>query len=261
MTPATSGVGRALPLLAAALGLLLLVATVAPEARAQVQTGGVGIGILTVDGALTENVTLTLGGNYYLTVATDDASSYVNASVVYAGGVLATENRSLAASTVASLFAGNYSISLAGRGRAALGWDFTNGSRANFHDNQTLVAFLLPSGPRIRVDVSLGDAQAIALDLYDDRLVGAGNATVSASGPADFLLPAGRDSIAYLVARVTAGNPSGLFGLAWTSAPLNPPLDLTGWPLILLWILVPVAVATAAFVLLRRRRWRRGLAP
>jgi len=249
----------AAPLAAAILALVLLAVPQAPTVRAGLT--GMGIGILSVDGSLQENVTLPVGGNYYLTIATDDASSFVNASVTYNGSVLAQDNRSLGMSTLVSLPAGDYSIALSGRGRAALGWDFTNGSAKNFPDNQTLVAFLAPSGPRIQVDVSMGDAQEIALRLYDDGLVAAGNATVTASGPVDFVLPGLRDSVAYLVATVATGNPNGLFGLAWSSGPLHPPLDFTAWPLFLLWILVPVALAAVVLVLLHRRRGGSGLRP
>lgn len=245
---------RTLALVASTLALVLIAAPQAPAVRGQ--AAGMGIGILSVDGTFQENVTLPFGGNYYLTVATDDISSYVDASVVFNGTVLAQDNRSLSASTLVSLPAGDYSIALSGHGRAALGWDFTNGSARNFPDNQTLVAFLSPAGPRIRVEVSMGDAQEIELHLYDDGLVAAGNATMTASGPVDFVLPPFRESIAYLAAKVISGNPGGLFGLAWSSGPLNPPLDFTAWPLFLLWIVVPVAVA--AVVLVLRHRGRRG---
>ena len=169
---------------------------------------------------------------------------------------LAQQNASFSSSTFASLPAGNYSLSLVGHGRAALGWDFTNGAVENFPDNETLVAFLAPSGPGVQVYVSRGNAQTIELSMYGDDLLPVGNATASADGSVTFVLPPSAASVAYLVARVTAGAPNGIYGLSWTSGPLNPPLDFTAWPLFLLWILVPVAVAFGIFVLLQRRRAR-----
>ena len=252
MTAARRLVRTASALAAGGLALLLLAVPFAPTARAE--TTGLGAGIFSVDGTFSENLTLPVGGNYYLTVAADDPSSYVNASVAYNGSVLAQDNRSTDASTPVSLPAGNYSLSLQGHGRAALGWDFTDGTQQTFPDNQTLVAFLAPPGPRLRIQVSLGDAEAIALHLYDDGLAPAGNTTVTTSGAVDFLLPATQASTAYLVATPTAGNPGGLYGLAWTAGPLHPPLDLTAWPFLLLWILVPVAVAAAVSAFLHRRR-------
>ncbi len=250
---------RCVPVAAVVLAAFLIAVPQTPAARGQVS--GLGSGILEVDGTFEENLTLPLGGNYYLTVAPYGASTFVNASVVYNGTVLAQDNRSQSASTPVSLPAGNYTIFLRGRGRAALGWDFTNGSQTTFPDNESLLAFLAPQGPRIHVDVGLGDAQSLKMRLYDDALVPAGNATVNASGGVDFLLPASRASIAYLYVTVIAGNPSGLYGLAWTSGPLNPPIDFTAWPWFLLWILVPVAIAAVVLVVLHRRRGRTGLAP
>ena len=242
-----------LALAAALLALVLLAVPQVPAARAG---AGLGAGIFSVDGHFAANVTLPSGGNYELSVATDDAASFVNASVSYNGSLLAQDNRSGSGSTPVSLPAGNYSVVLLGRGRAALGWDFPDGDQQTFFDNQTLVAFLRPSGPRLHVDVSLGDASGIALRVYDDGLLAAGNATVTASGSVDFVLPEARASFAYLVATVTAGNPSGLYGLAWSAAPLNAPLDLAAWPFLLLWIFVPVAIAATGFVLLHRRGGR-----
>lgn len=250
---------RPIGLAAAALVVLLVAAAQAPATAAG--ASGVGIGILSVDGSLQENVTLTAAGIYHLGVATDDASSFVNASVAYNGSLLAQDNRSGSGSAAVSLPAGNYTISLTGRGRAALAWDFTNGSQRAFPDNQTLVAFLLPSGPRLHVTVALGDAASLTLSVYDAGLLPVGNETVTASGSFDFLLPSAREDTAYLVAAVTAGNPNGLFGLSWTAAPLNPPFVLPWWLVALLWILVPVAVAALAFLILRRARIRRGMGP
>ncbi len=248
-----------LALAAGLLAALLLLANEAPAAAAQ--TGGVGIGIVPVDGTASENFTLPQSGSYYLTVATDDASSFVDASLTFNGSLMAQVNHSLGESSLVSLPAGTFTLTLAGHGRAALGWDLTNGSLQDFPDNQTLVGFLAPSGPRLHVRVALGDAQSIALRVYDDALLPAGNATVTASGIVDFVLPSLSASIAYVTASVTAGNPNGRFGISWTSEPLNPPIDFTAWPWFLLWILVPVAVAFAAFVLLHRRRGRRGGMP
>lgn len=250
------GRGESAALAAAILALLLLAVTQGPTATAQ--TPQFGAGIFSVNGSATETFSLSTGGSYYLTVATDDASSYVAASVTYNGSLMAEANHSLSESIPVSLPAGDYSISLTGRGRAALGWDFTHGSLQQFPDNQTLVAFLVPSGPRIHVNVVLGDAQAIDLRVFDEELRPAGNATVTAPQTVDFILPSLADGIAYITATVTAGNPSGLFGLSWTSDPLNPPIDFTTWPWFLLWILVPVAAAFVAFVLLHRRGSRAG---
>jgi hypothetical protein len=217
---------------------------------------GVGAGIFSVDGDLVQNLSLPLGGTYYLSVAPEGPSAFVNASLSYNGSLLAQENASSSSSNVASLPAGNYSLALAGRGRAALGWDFTNGTTKGFPDNATLVAFLAPSGPRVDVTVSLGDAQRLELTIYGDDLLPIENASVSADGPVTFVLPSSATHVAYLVTQATAGLPNGLYGLSWTSGPVNPPLDFTAWPLFLLWILVPVAVALAVFVLLHRRRAR-----
>lgn len=242
------------------IGVLLGFVTQVSPGRAQ--TTGLGYGVLAVNGSLEGNVSLPLGGTYYLAVATDDASSFVNASVTFNGTLQAEENGSVSGSTFASLPAGDYSVSLRGHGRAALAWDFTNGAAATFPDNATLVAFLRPAaGPRIHVNVALGDAQSLTLRLYDDRLLPAGNATVATSETVDFLLPTTHASFAVLTATVTAGISVGLYGLSWSAGPLNPPFDFTAWPWFLLWILVPVGVAFAVFVLLHRRRERRGTGP
>lgn len=259
MSPDERRLRRCFAFAAAVLGLLLFAAAEAPAAAAPVT--GVGVGILAVDGSLQENLTLPVAGIYHLGVATDSASSFVNASVTYNGNLLAQDNRSGTGSTVVSLPAGNYTISLAGHGRAALAWDFTDGSLQAFPDGQALVAFLRPSGPRLRVTVGLGDATALALAVYDADMVLVGNVTVSASASFDFVLPSARADVAYLVAAVTAGNPNGLFGLSWTAAPLQPPLALPWWLVALLWILVPVAVAVLVFLLVHRTRARRGMRP
>ena len=244
-----------LALLAALLVGLLLAALAAPAARAQVS--GVGVGLLAVDGTTAESFVLPSGGTYFLTVATDGPSDFVSARLTYNGSLAAEVNDSLSASTFVSLAPGNYSLTLAGHGRAALGWDFTNGNVQDFPDNESLVAYLQPSGPRLEVTLSLGNAQSIDLHVYDSGLVAAGNATVTASGPVTFVLPPSRAGLAYLVATVVSGAPGGVYGLAWSAAPLNPPLDLTAWPYFLLWILVPVAVTFVVFVLLHRRAARR----
>jgi hypothetical protein len=217
---------------------------------------GLGAGIFSVDGSLVQNLSLPLGGTYYLSVAADSPSAFVNASLTYNGSLLAQENASSPSSNFASLPAGDYSLSLAGHGRAALGWDFTNGEVKDFPDNATLVAFLAPSGPKIEVTVSRGDAQTLELTMYGADLLPVGNASPAGDGPVTFVLPSSAARVAYLVARVTAGLPNGLYGLSWTSGPVNPPLDFTTWPLFLVWILVPVGVALVVFVLLQRRRGR-----
>ena len=259
MTRRDHNLSIAIVLAAGALAALLLLASQAPTTRAA--TTGIGIGVLSVDGATSENATLPIGGTYYLSVATDTASSFVDARVMRNGTLFAQENRSLGASSQVSLPAGDYSIALAGKGRAALGWDFTNGTVQDFPDNETVMAFLVPSGARLQVYVSMGRARRIDLSVYDDALLQAGNATVTTSGPVDFVLPQLRSSIAYIAAKVTDGDPSGTFGLAWASAPLNPPSDFSTWPLFLLWILIPVALAFVLFVAAHRRRVRRGLGP
>lgn len=241
------------------LALLTSVAILAPAAFPAPVRGaevGVGAGIFSVDGRLSQNVSLPLGGTYYLSVAADGGAAFVDATLTYNGTLMAEQNTSSPSSTFASLPAGNYSLTLAGHGRAALGWDFTNGAVQNFPDNATLVAFLAPSGPKVVVYVSRGNAQSVALTLYSDRLLPVGNATVSSDGPVTFILPASSATVAYLAARVTAGALDGIYGLSWTSGPVNPPLDFTTWPLFLVWIVVPVAVALVIFVLLHRRRTR-----
>lgn len=240
---------------AVAIAVVLLLLPRAPAALAQ--QSGLGVGIFYVDGILKENVTLPAAGSYYLTIA-PDASSFVNAALVYNGSLMAEDNRSLGASTQVSLPAGNFTLSLAGHGRAALGLDFTNGDLQEFPDNQTLVAFLVPLGPALHVNVALGDALSIALRVYDDTLHEAGNATVTASGTVPFTLPALSDSIAYMIATVTSGNSNGRFGLSWTSPAPNAPIDLTAWPWFLLWIVVPVAVALVVSLALHGRGSRRG---
>src|SRR5512136_1220064 len=142
------------------LALLVFVAVFAAARSslpARAAEPGVGAGIFAVDRSLVQNLSLPLGGTYYLTVATDSSDAFVNASLAYHGSLLARENASLSASTFASLPAGNYTLALAGHGRAALGWDFTNGAVEDFPDNATLVAFLAPSGPKVDVYVSRGN--------------------------------------------------------------------------------------------------------
>ncbi len=258
MTPATPRGHAALALAAMGLALALLLIAQAPVTRAAYTW--MGISILFVNGAVQENATLP-GGSYYLMLATDNAASYVNASLSWNGTVYAQDNRSGEASTPVSLPGGNYSIALSGRGRAALGWDFTNGSATNFPDDAILAAFLTPTGPRVHVDVLLGDVTNVFLHLYDAALVAAGNATLTASGSVDFILPASRTTAALMVAAATGGPPGGLFSLAWSSGPVNPPIDFTAWPWFLLWILVPMVVAAVVVVLLHRRRGRRAMRP
>jgi hypothetical protein len=233
---------------------LLSVSDPTPIARAAAPS--MGAGIFTVDGTVVENLSLPEGGTYYLAVATDSASTYVAARLTFNGSLLAEENASLSGSTFVSLPPGDFSLSLTGHGRAALGWDFTNGVQEQFPDNATLVAFLAPSGPRVHVLVALGDARTIRLTMYDDGLRPVGNATASSDGAVDFLLPSSGTSAAYLVSQVTAGAPNGRYGVSWTSDPLNPPLHFTAWPLFLLWILVPIAVVFVVFVAIHRRRSR-----
>ncbi len=233
-----------------------ILATAVLPGPVQAADVGVGAGIFYVDGTMAQNVSLPLGGTYYLSVATDSGAAFVNATLTYNGTLMAEQNTSSRSSTFASLPAGDYSLALAGHGRAALGWDFTNGAVQDFPDNASLVAFLAPSGPKVVVYVSRGNAQTLALSVYSDNLLPVANATVSSDGPVTFILPASSSSVAYLVARVTAGAPNGIYGLSWTSGPVNSPLDFTTWPLFLVWIVVPVAVTLVVFVVLQRRRMR-----
>lgn len=245
------------PIVAAAVALAALLLLVPQAPAVAAQSGGVGVGIFYVAGSSSENVSLPSGGTYYLTLA-PDASSFVNVSLRYNGSLMAQDNQTRGISTPVSLPAGNYSLSMSGHGRAALGWDFTDGALQEFPDNQTLVAFLVPSSPSLNVNVVLGDAQSIALRVYDDTLHEAGNATVTASRTMGFTLPATSDRIAYIVASVTAGLPNGRFGLSWSSPSPSAPIDLTAWPWFLLWILVPVAVVLVLSILRHGRGSRRG---
>ncbi len=252
--PGRRGSARAVAAGVALLVAALLLAGVSiPPARA---TTSMGTGILSVDGETTLNFTLLPEGTYYLVVAADGPGAYMNASLTYNGSLLAQENATVRGATFASLPAGAYSLSVAGHGRAALAWDFTNGVQQNFPANESLVAFLNPSGPRIRIDVSRADVAAVGFSLFDDALRPVGNATLAADGQATFDLDPSHASAAVLVVRPSGGNPSGVYGLAWTSGPTNPPLDFTSWPLFLLWILVPVAIALVVFVLVQRRSRR-----
>ncbi len=246
------------PVLSAAACLLALAVAVSGLANPVrgLPTSGYGAGIFTVDGSTNTTLSLSEGGTYYLGVATDDASSYVNATLTYGGTPEAQINKSGSAATLVSLAPGNYSIDLEGHGRAALGWDFTDGSVQNFPDNETIVAFLRPASAHVEIVVSLGNAQEIALEVYDDRLLPVTSTNVVASGPVGVDLPASRDTSAYLVARVVTGDLAGVFGLAWSSpspAPAAP--DLGSQILVaFLWIAVPVVIALLLFLALGRRR-------
>ncbi len=238
---------------------LLLTSAASPRVRAQ-PPGTAGTGIFLVDGPATRNLTLTRVGTYYLGVGTNDSSSSVGASLYYNASLLAQENGSVAAFNVVSLPAGNYSLALHGSGRAALAWDFTNGSFQAFPDNESLVAFLTPQGPEVNVSVSMGDAQRISLGVYDASLRLVANFTASANGNVTVNLPAGRSRAAYLAATVDVGNPAGLFGLSWTSqASAPPPLDFFAWPLFLLWIVVPIVIAAVVLAIRGQRRRRERL--
>jgi len=218
-------------------------------------TSGYGAGLFSVDGASNATFSLAEGGTYYLGVATDDSSSHVNATVVYNQTLAAQLNESGSAASLVSLAPGNYSIELEGQGRAALGWDFTDGSVQDFPDHETVVAFLRPASAHLDIVVSLGNAQAIHLEVYDDRLLPVTAANVTTSGSMSVELPASRDSSAYLIAWVVSGSP-GVFGLAWSSpAPVplapDPVAQILG---AVLWIAVPVLIALLVFVALGRRR-------
>ncbi len=247
--------GRTISLLALAATALLLLAPDTPLVSAQGPS--VGIGVVAVDGALTENFTLSSAGSYYLFVV-PDAPSFLNATLTYSGGAMARANHTMPETTQVSLPQGNYTMSVTGRGRWALGWDLTNGTLQEFPDNQTTVGLLLPHAERLRITVALGDAQAVTLHVYDADLLPVGNATVTASGTTEFILPTATDGAAVITATPSGGNPNGLYGLSWTAGPLNPPIDVPTWPWFLLWILVPVAAAFLILVLLHRRGSRRG---
>jgi hypothetical protein len=216
---------------------------------------GYGAGLFSVDGASNTTFSLSEGGTYYLGVATDDGSGYVNASVVYNETLAAQLNESGSAASLVSLGPGNYSIALQGQGRAALGWDFTDGSVQNFPDNETVVAFLRPASAHIEIVVSLGNAREIHIEVYDDRLLPVTGTNVTASGSVSVDLPAARDSSAYLIASVVSGSP-GVFGLAWSSPAPAPPASDVGAQILgaVLWIAVPVLLALLLFVALGRRR-------
>ncbi len=240
-------------------GLLIavvLAAAFGPQAHAQAAGYG-GTRIFAVDGFAAHNLTLSQGGTYFLGVGTNDTSSAVQTSLYYNGSLLGQENGSVSSFHIVSLPAGNYSLHVNGSGRAALAWDFTNGSRQTFPDNESLVALLIPQNARVDVTVAMGDAQRISLSVYDASLLLAANFTFTADGTQTVELPSNRASVAYLAATVEQGNPGGLFGLSWTSEPVTAaPLNFFAWPLFLLWILVPVAIA-AVVIGIRRRRQRR----
>jgi len=189
-------------------------------------------------------------------VATGDSSSFVNASVTHNGTLAAEVNATGSSAILVSLGPGAYSIALDGRGRAALGWDFTDGSVQNFPDNESVVAFLRPASAQVHIVVSLGNAQEIHLEAYDDRLLPVATMNVTTSGAVSVNLPATHATAAYLVASVVTGNPKGVFGLAWSSpSPPLPGRDLgTQIFVAVLWIAVPVLIALLLLVALRRRR-------
>jgi hypothetical protein len=241
--------------LAAASFLAAVLIMAAPTASVRGQAlPGYGAGIFAVDGASNSTFSIAAGGTYYLGVATDDSSSYVAANVTHNGALAAEVNASGPSAILVSLGPGNYSIALEGYGRAALGWDFTGESVQNFPDNESVVAFLRPASAHIQIVVSLGNAQEIQLQAYDDRLLPVTSTNVTRSGAVNVDLPATHATAAYLVASVVTGNPEGVFGLAWSS-PLPPGPGLGTQIFIAgLWIGVPVVIALLLLVALRRRR-------
>ncbi len=247
---------RATAAVSATLLLAALLAALAPApVRAQVPSG-YGAGVFEVEGSSRTTIALAVGGTYYLIVAADNSSTYVWARIYYNTTTLeATLNESGPAAALVSLAPGNYSLVLVGHGRAALGWDFTDGSVQDFPDNVTATGFLRPASGHVEVVVSLGNAQEIHLEVYDDHLLPVTDANVTASGAVPVDLPAAHATSALLVARVVIGEPQGVFGLAWTSVPLSAPApDLLSQLLpVAFWIGVPVVLALLAFVLLRRR--------
>ena len=225
-----------------------------PSGRAAM-TPGYGAGVFAVDGSSNVSFSLAEGGAYYLLVATDDGSASVDANLTLGGVLAATLNGTGDASVVVSLAAGNYSLGLRGRGRAALGWDMTNGSLRTFPDNRTVAGFLRPASAHVDIAVTLGDAQKISVVVYDDRLLPAAVTNVTASGSVAVDLPSDRASSALLVAGVVTGNPQGLFGLAWSSPSASAPRPDGASQLLIagLWIAVPVVLALIGFLLLSRR--------
>lgn len=238
-------------------GALLLVTSLPAAVRAQTGSG-YGTEVLAVNGSAATNVSLAEGGVYYLIVATDSGSSYVDARISYNASLVAQLNESGSAATLVSLAGGSYVMDLSGNGRAALGWDFTNGSVQAFPDNETVSGFLRPASAHIDVVVSMGDAQEIHLEVYDDRLLPVMETNVTTSRTLGVDLPESRGTFAFLRASVVSGNPQGAFGLAWSSpSPQTAGPDLGSQILtVFLWIAVPVVLALLAFVVLRRRRNR-----
>lgn len=236
------------------LAAALLAASLPHRARAQTASG-YGAGVFAVNGTASATFFLADGGTYSVVVATDDVSSYVDARISFNGSLAAELNESGSAATRVSLAPGNYSLALSGHGRAALGWDFPNGSVQGFPDNESATGFLRPASAHVDVFVSMGDAQEIHLEVYDDRLLPVTETNVTASGTVSADLPAARATAAFLLAWVVTGNPHGLFGLAWSSPPppgrVSDPGALV--LLALLWIGVPIVLAVIAFLLLRRR--------
>lgn len=237
-----------------ATALVVLAALAIPARAAPVP--GYGAGIFAVDGASVATFSLADGGTYYLGVATDDPSSSVHAKVSYNGTLAAEINASGSAANLVSLAPGGYSIALEGHGRAALGWDFTDGTVQNFPDNAKVTAFLRPASPRLLVTVSLGNAQEIHLEVYDDHLLPVASTNVTTSGGVSVDLPSTRATAAYLVASVVLGNPQGVFGLAWSSpSPAAPGSGLGSQLLVAgLWVGVPIVIVLFLILAVRRRR-------
>lgn len=245
--------------LAAALVVAAALAPALASAPASAPTiPAYGSGIVSVSGSTDANFSLADGGTYYLGLATDDASSFVDAQVLYNGTLAAALNESGSGATLVSLAAGNYTLALRGHGRAAVAWDFTDGSVQNFPDNRSVLAFLRPASPRLDIVVSMGNAQEIHLRVFDDRLLPVADTNVTASGSVAVDLPSGRSSAAYIEASVVTGAPVGVFGLAWSSpVPATPGPDLASQILAaVLWIAVPVAIVFLVFLALQRRRAR-----
>ncbi|HYM39920.1 MAG TPA: hypothetical protein VEY12_07235 [Thermoplasmata archaeon] len=251
-----SGRGRHLVVAAAVLLAATLVLGALPAPAHAQPAPELGTGIFVVNGASNATFSLAGGGTYFLVVATDDASSFVDARVTYNGSPAAQTNGSGSAASMVSLAGGNYAITLTGHGRAALGWDFTSGSIQTFPDNATMSAFLRPASAHIDLTVSLESAQAIRLAVYDDRLLPVSQANVTTSSVVSVDLPASHATSAFLVASAVAGNGNGVFALAWSSpAPPAPGPGMASQILVVVaWIGVPVVVGLLGFLVLRRRR-------
>ncbi len=189
----------------------------------------IGAGIFDVPGSSVVAFDLEAGGTYYLAVAPDSPSAFLDAQLRYNGSLAAELNGTFPTATPISLTAGHYSLQLAGQGRAALGWDFTNGSVQDFPDNATMTAFVRPASTHLDLVVSMGNAQEVRIIVYGNDLRPVRETNVSVSGALGVDLPATHAAFAFVVAWMAIGNPAGVFGLAWSSPspPAGPAVPAT----------------------------------